>query len=355
MSDLTDPGGRLADVEQILDLMHRARAFAQGRRYPLPLPGSGARSLLARGPKGEMELLIRATAEESPRMGVRNVVHEPGLLAEGKEPFPVLRVWVEWEPARIRLLAHLAYEVARLLGTGATVAAVLVEVTPLLRMIMAPPVMSVELQKGLLGELLFLERLLDVCSSEGLHPDRALEVWKGHHPTKRDFAGNGVGVEAKTTSVLRPSHEVGMEQLEVLSEEQLYLWSVSAVRDTSGNLHLVDLIERIEARFPEPARSAFSTRLASYGGQDADPLDPDTRKALRLEPGFRVPGRFDSRLWRIDEAVERLTRSRLVGATLPRHVSDVGYTLHLGDVVPDEWHPVSMSNEDAVLRTILGL
>jgi len=126
--------------------------------------------------------------------------------------------------------------------------------------------LSPQAQQGLIGELLFLEKLLDLVA-----PAAALEFWRGPLDEPRDFVGNGNAVEVK-------ARQAGLGHILISSEDQLAdcsgelgLVCVEISPATSGSegaFTLDDAVQRIgalvEARDPS-AQPVFSALLAAAG------------------------------------------------------------------------------------------
>jgi hypothetical protein len=86
--------------------------------------------------------------------------------------------------------------------------------------------------KGLLGELLFLEYLLQkplYCNNE------TLNGWKGPYNDEKDFFINGFAIEIKTISTASEEIRISSEyQLEKVADKNLYLGIMELNESSSG-------------------------------------------------------------------------------------------------------------------------
>jgi hypothetical protein len=102
--------------------------------------------------------------------------------------------------------------------------------------------LSLEEQKGLMGELLFINDLLN----KKVDADLIISSWQGPDMENKDFIFNSVGVEVKFTSVLTPRLKISSEhQLDLNTLDQLFLvqFRTEEVREHGQNLN--ELIEKI--------------------------------------------------------------------------------------------------------------
>lgn len=170
-------------------------------------------------------------------------------------------------------------------------------------------------QMGLVGELLFLERV----SLELLDPLLAVETWQGPLDEPKDFAFGSLGVECKARSAS------GRDHVHISSEDQLDLQGLGSLY-----LHVVDLaeapaedrsagtlrhrVEALRARLSETdgaASEAFNLRLESLGYQHEDDYSEHTWLAQDIRvfdvredfPSIR-PGAFHAAVSKVNYQVD---------------------------------------------------
>ena len=190
-----------------------------------------------------------------------------------------------------------------------------------------------EEQKGLIGELLFLERyLLPV-----LRPSDALTAWRGPLGSPKDFEVGRVAIEAKARrGAAEPFVAISSEfQLDTTGTDTLYLYVVEI------------------GAAPEGAQAAFS--VATVAARVRDSLNTPDGQALESleslleEVGFRWTDDYADTLW-----IEGPARFFEVGAGFPRiaasaippGISRVRYSIALSECVP-------FGVEDEVVRSAL--
>jgi hypothetical protein len=173
--------------------------------------------------------------------------------------------------------------------------------------------LSSEAQQGLVGELLFLERLLDRAV-----PASALEFWRGPLDEPRDFVGNGNAVEVK-------ARQAGLGHVLISSEAQL--------ADGSGELALVCVeispaAELMEGSF---TLDQLVNRVRART-QSLDPSSLAVLNALLAAAGWLEEHVYDDRCWvvgTIDAFAVREGFPRITPAQLQPGVSNVRYRLDL--------------------------
>ena len=138
---------------------------------------------------------------------------------------------------------------------------------------------------GLYGELHLLERLLThgASSNPTIPPVQVFRCWKGHEDVaRRDFVRTGRSqvIEVKTTSRDSRHHIIGnpaqlMPAAGVQPVEEVFVYSLQARLDSSGNDSLSDIINRIKTvlspldasgnQTNQPLLNQFDTALSNYG------------------------------------------------------------------------------------------
>lgn len=123
-------------------------------------------------------------------------------------------------------------------------------------------IMSEQLQEGLFGELLVLQKL--ICSFGG----EAVSFWSGAEKETHDFYFNGSAIEVKTTSAksnekIRISSEHQLNPKDV--ENTLFLYVNMVRKSRSDGTTLPDIIKAIHNGLTEQYKSLFEEKLFKYG------------------------------------------------------------------------------------------
>jgi hypothetical protein len=176
--------------------------------------------------------------------------------------------------------------------------------------------LSIEQQKGLIGELLFLKFLLNNDKTSMI----AINSWTSAEPDlkSKDFALGTVGVEIKFTSAIQPRIKVSNERqldAENLSELFLVLYSAEAVKD--GGISLNSIIEQVRnAILTNEERSIFNNQLQLIGYFDEDKLYYNKMYSLKSTYCFSITGEFP----------------KIVKGNLPQGIYDTSYSIELSAV-----------------------
>ncbi|WP_110953775.1 PD-(D/E)XK motif protein [Anaerosinus massiliensis] len=124
--------------------------------------------------------------------------------------------------------------------------------------------LSQEREQGLLGELIFLKQLLEMCGHE------AITYWAGCNEETHDFYIKGNAVEVKTTAQKSPykvniSSEYQLDTKDVLNS--LYLQVFALRRSESDGFTLSDAVHDIEATLISDSQcfQQFEQKLEKYG------------------------------------------------------------------------------------------
>ncbi len=123
-------------------------------------------------------------------------------------------------------------------------------------------IMSEQLQEGLYGELLVLQKLIFNFG------DEAVSYWSGADKETHDFYVNGSAIEVKTTSAksnekIRISSEHQLNPKDV--ENTLFLYVNMVRKSRSDGTTLPDIIKAIHSGLSEPYSSFFEEKLFKYG------------------------------------------------------------------------------------------
>jgi len=136
--------------------------------------------------------------------------------------------------------------------------------------------------KGLYGELVLLDKLLDIAfnADNAATQSSVLDSWHGHRTpapgslfgARRDFMreGNDVVIEVKTTGNDSREHRI-TNYLQLIEDnpdgEHLYLFSVSAKYDSTGTTNLPEMVDQIMNKLTSHGlKNRFSRYLNAYGG-----------------------------------------------------------------------------------------
>lgn len=152
--------------------------------------------------------------------------------------------------------------------------------------------LSLEQQKGLIGELLFLNILLDNEKPIA----NAVNTWTGVEQDfqAKDFTIGTVGVEVKFTASKQPRIKVSNERqldAENLSDLFLILYSTEAVNDNGISLN--SIIEQTRQKISiEEERSLFNAKLQLNGYFDEDREHYGRMYSLKRTFVFNVTSEF---------------------------------------------------------------
>jgi len=176
--------------------------------------------------------------------------------------------------------------------------------------------LSLEQQKGLIGELLFLNTLLNNEKTSA----NALNTWTGSEQDfqAKDFTLGSVGVEVKFTTSKQPRIKVSNERqldAENLSDLFLILYSTEAVKDNGVSLN--SIVEQTRQKIStEEERSRFNAKLQLNGYFDDDKEHYGRMYSLKRMFVFNVTSDFP----------------KLVKNHLPLGIYDTSYSIEISAV-----------------------
>jgi hypothetical protein len=176
--------------------------------------------------------------------------------------------------------------------------------------------LSIEQQKGLIGELLFLNTLLN---DEKTSPN-AVNTWTGAEQDfqAKDFTLGSVGVEVKFTSSKQPRIKVSNERqldAENLSELFLILYSTEAVKDNGISLN--SIVEQTRQKISTAdERSIFNAKLQLNGYFDDDKEHYGRMYSLKRTFLFIVKSDFP----------------KIIKGQLPLGIYDTSYSIEISAV-----------------------
>lgn len=161
---------------------------------------------------------------------------------------------------------------------------VFARVEPLIELVMRRLLLPPESLLGLLGELVILERILEIARGASQLGDDPTAIWRGWRRESRDFVLGTAVVEVKTTALEVARHTIdGVGQVEPRTRdgepvEELFLASVGLRPSSSlGVLSVAATVDRIlsqlsayasEPRVLEEAELKFLDRVSEYGPDD---------------------------------------------------------------------------------------
>lgn len=175
--------------------------------------------------------------------------------------------------------------------------------------------LPIERQKGLIGELLLFNSLLD----EEYSIDALLDSWTGPDFNDKDFRFGSFGIEVKLTSSKVPKVKISSEsQLdsENLTRLFLVLYVVEEVKDKGFSLN--SIIEKIRTNISrnQNALKLFNERLLLVGYFDEDVENYKHQYAFRKRNFYEVTSNFP----------------RLVSSNLPIGLFDTKYSIELSSI-----------------------
>lgn len=175
--------------------------------------------------------------------------------------------------------------------------------------------LTIERQKGLIGELLLFNSLLD----EDYSIDKLLESWTGPDYNDKDFCFGSLGIEVKLTSSKVPKVKISSERQldnENLTRLYLVLYVVEEVKDKGFSLNsIIDQI-RVKINNNQNAIKFFNERLLLVGYFDEDFDNYKRQYAFRKRNFYEVTSEFP----------------RLVASGLPIGLFDTKYSIELSAI-----------------------
>jgi hypothetical protein len=175
--------------------------------------------------------------------------------------------------------------------------------------------LTIERQKGLIGELLLFNSLLD----EEYSIDALLESWTGPNFNDKDFRFGSFGIEVKLTSSKVPKVKISSERQldnENLTKLYLVLFVVEEVKDKGFSLNAI--IEQIRTKINnnQNALKFFNERLLLVGYFDEDFENYKRQYAFRKRNFYEVSNDFP----------------RLIASDLPIGLFDAKYNIELSAI-----------------------
>jgi hypothetical protein len=176
--------------------------------------------------------------------------------------------------------------------------------------------LSLEQQKGLIGELLFLNYLLNDKKTSA----SAVNAWTSAEQEfqAKDFILGSVGVEIKFTSSKQPKIKVSNERqldAENLSNLFLVLYSTEAVKDNGFSLNSL-VVQTRQAILTDEEHSVFNAKLQLNGYFDEDSEHYGRMYSLKKTFGLAITSDFP----------------KIVKNQLPLGIYDTSYSIEISAV-----------------------
>ncbi len=153
------------------------------------------------------------------------------------------------------------------------------------------PGLTLEQQKGLLGELLFIKNLLEA----GISQDKVFNAWTGPDSESKDFNFKSASFEVKFTTSNIPSIKISNEnQLDNLSNTNLFLVQFSTDSAKNGGISLNSVVEllRQDLKTNKAASKFFNEKLESVGFFEEDGESYNAEYALKSTFIYKVTADF---------------------------------------------------------------
>ena len=178
-------------------------------------------------------------------------------------------------------------------------------------------VMSFENQKGLLGELLYLEELLSSMTCAD-----AVNAWCGPEGSDQDYVMANTWTEIKTVSLAATTVKISsLQQLDQEIDGILKVYVLEKSTEGPGRVTLPDVVSQIKATLADEPQvlDRFEMKLFKYGYRQAD--EDEYRKNW-----FRL---VESREFFVTDDFPKLTRKNV-----PSGVEECTYGLSLLSLEP---------------------
>lgn len=177
--------------------------------------------------------------------------------------------------------------------------------------------LSLEKQRGLIGELLLFNSLID----EDYPADNLLQNWTGPDYEDKDFVFGSTGIEVKFTSSKIPKIKISSErQLDAQNLTRLYLilYSAEDVRDNGFSLN--SLIEQIRLKISKKHNDLklFNEKLLFIGYSEEDKENYQGQYAIKNSYKYLVTSDFP----------------KIVSSALPLGIYNTTYCIELSACEP---------------------
>ncbi|WP_034061088.1 PD-(D/E)XK motif protein [Lacinutrix jangbogonensis] len=159
--------------------------------------------------------------------------------------------------------------------------------------------LSIEQQKGLLGELIFIDELID----NKFNPDYVLNGWTGPDFEDKDFTFGSTCFEIKFTSSKLPRIKITSErQLDTLNIDNLFLYCFACENLKEKGISLNSVVNSIRKKINSNSTTLkfFNERLESAG------FFEDDAENYNVEYGIKTRS-----IYEVNESFPKLTNSNL--------------------------------------------
>ena len=176
-------------------------------------------------------------------------------------------------------------------------------------------VLSFESQKGLLGELLYLE---EITNKIGIQ--RSLDSWVGPDGSDQDFIFENSWSEVKTVSAAAETIRISsLEQLDQTEKGQLVVYSLEKTAPGINRIQLNDIVDRFRDNLQSDqlSRDRFELKLFKYGYKDEE------RDSYSLNV-FRLIGK---KIFEVNENFPRLTKENV-----PSEITSCSYQISIAAI-----------------------
>lgn len=177
-----------------------------------------------------------------------------------------------------------------------------------------------ELERGLLGELWFLEYLIEIFGEESVYE------WRGPEHDRHDFRLENNEFEIKTTKNTKREHVISsIEQLEPSNDSDLFLISiqVSPVQNLSSSMSVSKFIDRIENIISsKDVLDAFIIKVESYISDDFD-------QAKSMTQEYIFSSNNDPISFHVNQNFPKFKKEEYEALNFSDNISDISYKLNL--------------------------
>ena len=177
-----------------------------------------------------------------------------------------------------------------------------------------------ELERGLLGELWFLEYLIEIFGEESVYE------WRGPEHDRHDFRLENNEFEIKTTKNTKREHVISsIEQLEPSNDSDLFLVSiqVSPVQNLSSSMSVSKFIDRIENIISsKDVLDAFIIKVESYISDDFD-------QAKSMTQEYIFSSNNDPISFHVNQNFPKFKKEEYEALNFSDNISDISYKLNL--------------------------
>jgi len=177
--------------------------------------------------------------------------------------------------------------------------------------------LNTEQQKGLIGELLFFNCLLDSQKSSA----HILNAWTGAEFEDKDFTFGTTGIEIKFTSSKTPKIKIASErQLDTQNLNQLFLVLYTSEEVKENGFSLNSMVEQTRQKLSGNAECLkfFNERLLLIGYFEDDKAHYNKMYSLKKTFGFIVASDFP----------------KIVKSQIPLSIYNISYSIELSALEP---------------------